>query len=344
MSTPNPKILEAFSIKTLSIIATSTEPPSYTTLHAAQIELNSNASTIHSYAGDGALGHLALTISAADYILTSENNVPFIPPINPGPSPVHLVGATQFQIAETNRQFKEDQATFKLYRDVDRTLRNQLIEAVHEFYIRTLKHERTGYGSLTCMEILDHLWTTYGRIEKEELEVNNERMKQAWNPPTPIESLFTQLEEGILFAAAGGEPLLESTVVRWGATIFQDSNAFPEECKDWRKIDANTHTMDLFKTHFRAAEKDRRFLITTGSAGFHKANKATTAVTAVDVVITKGMYGLPQAGTSYCWTHGSSKNAKHNSGTCENKADGHQDDATINDKKGGSTKIWGPKK
>ena len=336
MTTTNPKILESFSIKKLSTIATSTEPPSYTTLHAAQLELNSNATSVYSYAGDGVLGHLALTVSAADYILTSTGNVPFMPPINPGPSPVHQAAATQFQIAETIRQFKEDQATFKLYRDVDQTLRNQVIEAVHEYYIRTLKHPRTGYGSLTCLELLTHLWTTYGKIEKEELEVNNERMKQAWNPPTPIESLFTQLEEGLLFAEAGGEPLMESTVVRWGATIFQDSNAFPEECKAWRKIDQALHTMDAFKTHFRAAEKDRRYLITAGSAGFHKANKAT-AVTAPNVVVAN-------TSTSYCWTHGSSKNLKHNSRTCENKADGHQDDATLSDKKDGSNKIWGPKK
>jgi hypothetical protein len=349
MTTSNPKILEAFLVQKLTTIATSTEPPTYTTLYKAQLELNSNATAIYSYAGDGAHGHLALTISAADYMLTSAGNVPFIPPINPGPAPVHLPNATRSEISETNRQFKEDQATFKLYRDADSALRGQVIEATHDFYIRALKNKRTGYGSLTCLEILTHLWTTYGRIKKEELEINIERMKQPWNPPTPIESLFTQLEDGMVFAEEGKEPILESSVIRWGATIFQESNAFPEECKAWRKIvddGAVAQTMDDFKKHFRAAEKDRRYLLTAGSAGFHKANaaKGTKAPggggpPAPD---TNGAAIAP-AESSYCWTHGCIKNKKHTSSTCNNKAEGHIDEATLKNKQGGSTKIWGPR-
>ena len=37
----------------------------------------------------------------------------------------------------------------------------------------------------------------------------------------------------------------------------------------------------------------------------------------------------------YCWTHGG---CNHKSSECRNKKEGHQDDATFNDKKGGSTK------
>ena len=39
---------------------------------------------------------------------------------------------------------------------------------------------------------------------------------------------------------------------------------------------------------------------------------------------------------SYCWTHGSSTNSRHTSATCNNKAEFHQDGATLADKMGGS--------
>ena len=54
--------------------------------------------------------------------------------------------------------------------------------------------------------------------------------------------------------------------------------------------------------------------------------------------------GGPPPALTYCWTHGSSINIKHTSSTCKNKAEGHQDNATTENKMGGSEKIWtGPR-
>ena len=39
---------------------------------------------------------------------------------------------------------------------------------------------------------------------------------------------------------------------------------------------------------------------------------------------------------TYCWSHGITKNRRHNSKTCKRKKDGHQDDATLNNRMGGS--------
>jgi hypothetical protein len=42
---------------------------------------------------------------------------------------------------------------------------------------------------------------------------------------------------------------------------------------------------------------------------------------------------------SYCWTHGLCKNLSHTSMTCNRKQTNHQDEATVANKMGGSTKI-----
>ena len=39
---------------------------------------------------------------------------------------------------------------------------------------------------------------------------------------------------------------------------------------------------------------------------------------------------------TYCWSHGITKNRRHNSKTCRRKKEGHQDDATLNNRMGGS--------
>ena len=44
---------------------------------------------------------------------------------------------------------------------------------------------------------------------------------------------------------------------------------------------------------------------------------------------------------SYCWSHGVTRNMDHNSGTCDNQHTGHQRDATLDNRMGGSDRICG---
>jgi len=47
------------------------------------------------------------------------------------------------------------------------------------------------------------------------------------------------------------------------------------------------------------------------------------------------------ATTTYCWTHGHSKNLQHDSKTCNNKGEGHKDTVTATNTQDGSTCHWG---
>ena len=337
--TAAPSITSAFPLTELTRIGTDTEPPNYASLRIAQTQLNSCAASVDSNGGDGVHGHLALTITAARYVELSVGNVPFVAPLNPPIQPVHQPGATAAQIAENIRQHKEAKIIFRTYHDTDKVLRNMLIASIDMMYIKALHDPTVGFGNVTCLQLLTHLWVNYGPIKQEELEENTKRMNTPWNPPTPIEALFDQLEEGVIFATAGGEPPAPSAVVRMGYNLIDATGLFATPCTEWRKLATAAKTMAAFQTHFRLADVDRRLTTTTGSAGFHSANKATEKTPPKSDAAVADTAPL-----SYCWTHGSSKNVKHTSKTCENKAEGHDDDATMKDKKGGSTKVWGPKK
>ena len=45
--------------------------------------------------------------------------------------------------------------------------------------------------------------------------------------------------------------------------------------------------------------------------------------------------------TSYCWTHGCTHTKNHTSQNCRNKAEGHQSEATLHNRMGGSNKYCG---
>ena len=356
-------ITASFPIPVLSHIATVTSPPTYATIRLTQTQLNSNAITVPSYAGDGIHGHLALTLTAAAYLLRS-GGIPFVAPINDPPQPVHPALATGPQIAEINRLFYDNQVIFRTYQETDKALCNQLIAAIPPDYLRGLTDPELGLGSVSCLTILTHLWSTWGAITQIDLDANVLRMHTPWNPPTPIDKLFTQLDDGVRFATAGNDTPSAPSVVRLGYNLILATRWFEVPCRDWRAKPEENKTLANFTVHFRAADQDRRLTTTTSSAGFHGANAVRTpsqprpasvptaprtvtppptgpAAAILPVVAPRGPNLRPH--TSYCCTHGHLKNPKHNSLTCNYKHADHQDAATATNTLGGSTAIFVPR-
>ena len=339
--------------------------PSFETLTLAQTELNMNAQAIPSTAG-GEFGHAVLTMAdAADLLLTG--NVAYVVPVNPGDTPIHAAGATQPQIIETNRAHLVQKEAYKTYRNADAVLKAQLLSVCPDMYTNALKQPHFRYGSRTTLELLTHLWDSYGRIQPAQMKANAERMKKPWFPTEPIETLFSQLKDTFAFATAGDTGTTEIGVVRIGYEIISDTGLFKQELKEWRTRPNAEWTLIIFQTFFKAANIDR--LATTTDGGFNSINKTTNATPATNDAAAAPLSELaalklenarlkklipanatttpPTTNNSgnrpnltYCWTHGTSKNWRHTSKTCLAKGPGHQDDSTAENKMGGSTKIW----
>jgi hypothetical protein len=324
-------IRSTFPIPVLTPIPSDAAGPTYATLRVMQTQLNSNAASVHSYGGDGLSGHLALTMPTTEYLVMT-NGIVFDPPINPPQQPVHPVGATKHVIDEINRNHLVFQSIFRTYHETDKALRQQLLAAVPDEYVSELRHPTLGYGRVTCLELLTHLWATYGTITLAELEANRQNMRQPWSPPSSIEQLCQRLENGMLFATAGSNPISVSSAVSDGYYVLSQTGLFDRACRQWRDKSPADMTMAVFKTHFLKAEKDRREYggnnDTTASAGY--TSNQVVAQPPPTVNRTRG----------YCWTHGLMHNPRHTSATCKNKAEGHQDTATVDNKMGGKTTVF----
>ena len=218
-----------FPFPVLTAIATATVRPSHSTITATSLELNANAAAIATLLGDGVTGHLFLMLPLVDYFVHTGIN--FIAPVNPGIAPIHPTPAgTPAEITERVRLHTQAALTYRTYNRVDNALRNQIIACTPEVYIRTMRNPITGYGRITALELLTHLKLTYGRITQNEMTLNLQRMQQPWNPPTPIESLFTQLTDGVVFAVNGGEQLPMSMVIRMAFKHVDYTGLFPDAC------------------------------------------------------------------------------------------------------------------
>jgi hypothetical protein len=193
---------------------------------------------------------------------------------------------------------------------------------------------------------------------------NDARMTLPWNPPTPIEHLFSQLEDGVRFIRDAEEPVNNKMVLRMGYNNIFATGLFGDACRDWRLKDDATKTMATFQEHFKIAARDRAMLATTANAGYQAnlanettpqqnpaaaraqatadANQAQITVLLAALAARNDVVNIATTGTlSYCWTHGTTRNLAHTSASCNNKQPGHQDDATATNRMGGSNTMCG---
>jgi hypothetical protein len=191
-------------------------------------------------------------------------------PLQPPPAfPSHSESASDAQIAETNRQHKAKKEEFILFHNADTALRNLLIAAVPPILLADQRNPMTGFGNKTVLELLTYLHTTFGSISEKKLELNTAQMQLQWNPPTAIEALFLQLENGVSFATAGQDAPTKPTILRWVYKNIEQTGRFDIACREWRQMDPSAKDWSVFKLHFKAADKDLRRMDTTGTAAFH---------------------------------------------------------------------------
>jgi len=263
-------IVEGFPFPTVNPIV---GEPNYESIAALHQQLNANAASVQSHLGNGVLGLLYLTVSPAVYANLSA--VPFLPPVNPGPTPIIPDRSTVPTTSTIRARFIEETDVFKQYSTTDKALKQLLVGAVDEMFIRSLQTKYLGYLNVSTREILDHLYAQYARISASDLQDNDVTFKKPYDPNLPIETLFDQIENCIDFAAAGLSPYSTEQVTNNAYQLIFATGMFFDDCKIWKRRDAAYKTWDQFKTDF--AESHREFRDargTTAGATDYQANNA----------------------------------------------------------------------
>jgi hypothetical protein len=240
----------------------------------AQTELNTNAASINTTQGTGVHGLLILTMPTAEFntMVGFDNKNPPIQiqhptPINPGALPADSTIAVA-------RHHAEEQYHHQTHHSTDKVLKKMLLASCPDIYLSAIKHPRTGYATITTLQMMHHLWSTYGEIQPEDLNQNLITMATTWHPTSPIETLYLQIDDSIAFASAGDSPIDDGTAVRIIYKLVFDTRVFELPCRDWRARPRDQTTLTHFKAFFQAANND--CTATTSSTGYHSAHASIT--------------------------------------------------------------------
>jgi len=244
--------------------------PTFSTIKALHLKLNANAASVQSNLGDGNQGLIYLTVTDAVYATLSD--VPFIEPINPGTAPIYGARASAAQISQARTDFIENRKNFNQYNNTDKALKQLLLSAVDDMFLKTLKNSINGYSRVTTKQLINHLYDRYGQLTPQDLKDNDDNLHQPYDATSPIENLFEQIDTAQDIATTAGAPYNNTQILNAAYNLVFNTNAFPDSCREWRRLPQAQKTWTNFKLMFTEAHRDYMMLQSQGNHQFHAAN------------------------------------------------------------------------
>ena len=247
------KIVENFPYPTLTPIA---GVPDYEALAELHTQANSNSSSIQTNLGGGNHGLLAITLEPA--VLNTLTAIPFVTPVNPGTTAVIPLNSTAAQITSLRKEHDDATKVFHQYINVDKALKQQLIEAVDDLYLKALRNKYVGFSNQSFLTMIAHLYLHYAKISPSDLTLNDSAMKKPYDPNLPIENLFEQINDAVEYAAAGKTPYSNAQIETIAYQLVFNTGVFGLDCKEWRKKPPLDKTWANFIVFFTERHMDWR--------------------------------------------------------------------------------------
>lgn len=147
----------------------------------------------------------------------------------------------------------------KLYNQYDATdtaLKQLLLGAVDDMFIRSLRNRHIGYANVTTLDLLAHLYRTYAKINTADLEANTTRMKERYDCNLPIENAFDQIEDAVEFSATSKFLFNPVQVVNISFNAIFTTSMVNGDCKIWKYKPVAIRTWTQFKIDFTIAHQD----------------------------------------------------------------------------------------
>jgi hypothetical protein len=167
--------------------------PTSESLFKLRNELKANAQSVYSNLSDGAHGHLALVLSAPQYLLLTE--VAFVRPEHPGALLIPD-GTTGPMATVMKNAYLEQLRLFREVLGVEKALIQQIVKALDAPYLIALRDRNSNSLTGTVYQILDHLHEVYGRVSPQMLENCKQELKACpitLNTPSTWNSMLSMI-------------------------------------------------------------------------------------------------------------------------------------------------------
>ena len=108
--------------------------------------------------------------------------------------------------------------------------------------------------------MMKHLFSSYGAIEKIDLEENAVKTMGSYDPAEPLALLTKKLENGREFSRSGGQKISNAMMKSKVITLLAQTGIFNDDIREWRQQPAELKTWakyKLFSTDHTESRKER---------------------------------------------------------------------------------------
>ena len=105
---------------------------------------------------------------------------------------------------------------------MDNSLRNQLVDAIDDIYIKNLQYRVTSFATCSVRDILQYIYRTYVSATPTKLTANDERFRAPYDGSTDLEDYFNGIDDCLFMVDKSNQPYSE------GQTLTAASSAITQ--------------------------------------------------------------------------------------------------------------------
>ena len=165
--------------------------------------------------------------------------------------------------------------------------KQRLLGLVPEVYYCTLKKKYTAYAGITCLTLLTHIHSKYGRIMSQDIDDIDKRMKISITGETEFETFVRQIEDG-QEAVALQNTYTGTQFFTIAKNLIESTGFYTMDCREWNRTDTTQKTWVNFNVHFSRAFREHRDKSKQAqSIGYGYANTQNSANAAMFAEMTQ---------------------------------------------------------
>ena len=186
----------------------------------------------------------------AEYLDTSISQPPpavyallsataFVVPTNPGPTvTIPTPTPASAVIASLTREHTQNLCTWRTYTDTDKACKQKLLGLVPEVYYCTLKKNYTAYAGITCLTLLTHLHSEYGRLTSQDIDDIYKRIKIPISGETEFETFVEQIKDR-QEAVELHNPYTNTQIVTITENLIESTGFYTMDCREWNRTETS---------------------------------------------------------------------------------------------------------
>ena len=131
---------------------------------------------------------------------------------------------------------------------MNKLLTKEFLSLVPQLHTKEFKAARLGNPNLSFRDVFQQFLTLYGESDENDRKANKDRMEVNWHPNDGIQTLISQIADGIQYAHFAGQAIHDAEAIDIGICIIMRCGLFMHNYELWQQEhDKSWLNVKLFK-------------------------------------------------------------------------------------------------